>query len=184
LEQLRYASDAPDNKPSCYGNWNRSYRYRGFGSYYFGGIEDTERQRVSEGIQSNLRAQITALQRDFDSRTELIFQALGIKQDIWITVEMRNVPSGVADYLLLLFKSDKGRISGKVRIKGSESISYFSTTANSTIPVAVPNLWLPKDDSYQVPTILEFAVVQKTDSHSTLSVYTAGWIDTRGREPH
>jgi hypothetical protein len=48
----------------------------------------------------------------------------------------------------------------------------------------VPNLWLPKEQQYKIPTILEYAVTQKTEPDATLSIFTQGWIDTRGREPH
>lgn len=147
----------------------------GFGSYYFDDSKD---------IQRDLKSQISRLQANFDTRTDLIFEALNIKPDVWNAVEIKSVPDGVADYLLLLFKSDKGRISGKVRIQGSNNIAYFSTTANSTIPVAVPNLWVPKEQQYKSPTILEFAVTQKTDPGAKLSIFTRGWIDSRGQEPH
>jgi hypothetical protein len=156
----------------------------GFGAYYFGKREDERQQAASDRTQNELKAQLAALQASVTDRTELIFQALNIKPDTWMPVEMKNVPPGVADYLLLLFVSDKGRITGKVRIKGSDQICFFSTTANNRTPVAVPNLWLPKDQHYAMPTILEFAVTHKTEPDATLSIFTQGWIDTRGREPH
>ena len=156
----------------------------GFGAYRYGKIEDAETKLASDAAQQALKEQLAAFQANFNEKTELVFQALGIKQDVWLTVEMKNVPPGVTDYLLLLFTSDKGRISGKARIQGSDIISSFSTTVNNKIPVAVPNLWVEKDQSYKVPTVLEFAVTQKTESDSTLSIYTQGWIDSRGREPH
>ncbi len=156
----------------------------GFGSYYFGKLEDAAAQRKADDTQHDLKTQIAALQAKFDAKTDLIFQALNIKQDVWISVEIKNVPPGVTDYLLLLFKSDKGRISGKVRVQGSPNIAYFSTTTNNTLPVAVPNLWLPQAGHYQMPTIIEFAVTEKTDADATLSIFTQGWIDSRGREPH
>jgi hypothetical protein len=131
-----------------------------------------------------LKNQIAAFQADFNKRTELIYEALGVKQDVWTDIEIKNVPDGATDYLLLLFKSNKGRISGKVRIKGSQSVSSFSTTANDTIPVAVPNLWIPALKQYQVPTILEFSVTEKTATDAGLSIFTQGWVDSRGTEPH
>src|SRR3984893_9709198 len=111
----------------------------GFGAYRYGKIEDAETKRASDASQQALKEQLAALQANFNEKTELVFQALGIKQDVWLTVEMKNVPPGVTDYLLLLFTSDKGRISGKARIQGSDIISSFSTTVNNKIPVAVPN---------------------------------------------
>jgi hypothetical protein len=69
-------------------------------------------------------------------------------------------------------------------VQGSPNIAYFSTTTNDTLPVALPNLWLPKEQHYQIPTIMEFAVTEKTVPDATLSIFTQGWIDRRGREPH
>jgi hypothetical protein len=53
-----------------------------------------------------------------------------------------------------------------------------------TARVAVPNLWLPKQQHYKTPTILEYSVTQKTELDATLSIFTQGWIDSAGREPH
>ncbi len=159
----------------------------GFGSYYFGKLEETENERESDIAQNELKARINELQANtsqLSDKTELIYQALKVKEETWMEVEMKNVPPGVTDYLLLLFASDKGRISGKVRIKGSENISSFSTTANNKVPVALRNLWLPKENQYKVPTIMEFTVTEKTEPDASLSIYTQGWIDSRGREPH
>jgi len=158
----------------------------GFGSYYYGKVEEEKNKRESNKAQDELKAQIRELQLNtshISDQTELIFQALKVKAETWLEVEMKNVPPGVTDYLLLRFTSDKGRISGKVRIKGSESISSFSTTANNKVPVAVRNLWLPKEGQYKVPTIMEFTVTEKTEPDASLSIYTQGWIDSKGREP-
>jgi len=158
----------------------------GFGSYYFGKLEEQKNKEESERTQSELRARIQALQANtaqISDRTELIYQAMKIQTETWFDVEMKNVPSGVADYLLLLFTSDKGRISGKVRVKGSEHIASFSTTANSKLPVAVRNAWSLQDGHYNIPTILQFSVTEKTDPDASLSIYTQGWIDSRGTEP-
>jgi hypothetical protein len=156
----------------------------GLGSYYFGKVEDAETQRKADETQHELKAQITKLQANFDAKTDLIFKALNVKQDVWTAVKIESIPPGVADYLLLLFKSDKGRISGEVRVQGSSNIAYFSTTTNDTLPVAVPNLWLPQEQQYKVPTVIEFAVTEKTTPDATLSIFTQGWVDRRGREPH
>jgi hypothetical protein len=159
----------------------------GFGSYYYGKLEERESKLESDKAQNELKSQIKELQTNtsqINNKTELIFQALNIKAETWVEVEMKSVPPGVTDYLLLLFASNKGRISGKVRIKGSDSISSFSTTANNSIPVAVRNLWLPKEGHYKMPTILEFTVNEKTEPDASFSIYTSGWIDSAGQEPH
>lgn len=156
----------------------------GFGSFYFGKVEERQNREASSKTQTDLRAQIAQLQSSFDSKTELIFQAMNIKPDVWTEVKLHDAPSSVADFVLMLFRSDRGRISGKVRIKGSKNIAFFSTSSNSRIPVAVANVWDEKTKLYTDPSVLEFAVTEKTDNTATLSVFIAGWIDSRGQEPH
>jgi hypothetical protein len=80
--------------------------------------------------------------------------------------------------------SNIGRISGKVRIKGSQDVSPFYTTVNNTVPVAVRNLWVPAEGKYKIPTIMEFSITEKPTPDASLRIYTAGWVDSQGREPH
>lgn len=148
----------------------------GLGSYYYGNRESDEKQR-------DLKSQIASLQANLGKKIDLFYEALKVKQDVWIAIKTDTVPPTSA-YLLLLFKSDKGRISGKIRVQGSENISYFSTTANDTMPIAVPNLWLPQERHYKTPIIVEFAVTEKTVADASLSIFTQGWIDDLGQEPH
>jgi hypothetical protein len=115
---------------------------------------------------------------------ELVFQSAELKQEVWTEVEMKDVPPGVADYVLVLFRSNIGRISGKVRIKGSQDVSPFYTTVNNTVPVAVRNLWVPAEGKYKIPTIMEFSITEKPTPDASLRIYTAGWVDSQGREPH
>jgi hypothetical protein len=157
--------------------------FGGFGSYFFGKLNQAKTQNKSDEIQRDLKAQIVKLQATFDAKTDLIFQALKVKEDVWIAVNTNTVPPGVAEYLLLIFKSDKGRISGKVRVQGSDNIASFSTSVNDTLPVAVANLWVPKEHQYKIPTVIEFTVTEKTAADSSLSIFTQGWIDSLGREP-
>jgi hypothetical protein len=158
-----------------------------FGSYHYGKLEEAENKRESDKAQNELKTQIKELQATTSKNTdtmELIYKAVKVKTEAWMEVEMKNVAQGLADYLLLLFTSDKGRISGKVRIKGSENVASFSTTANNRVPVALPNLWLPKEGQYKIPTIMEFTVTEKTEPDASLSIYTQGFIWSRGQEPH
>jgi len=156
----------------------------GFGSFYFGKMEERQNREASGKTQSELRGQIAQLQSSFDSKIDLIFQTMNIKPDVWAEVKLNDVPSGVADFALFLFRTDRGRISGRVRIKGSKNIAFFSTSANANTPVAVANVWDEKGKQYADPTILEFSVTEKTENTATLSIFTAGWIDLRGQEPH
>jgi hypothetical protein len=158
----------------------------GFGSYYFGKLEEEANKQKSVRAQDELRARIQQLQAStsqIGDKTELIYQAMKIQEETWFDVEMKNVPPGVADYLLLLFTSDKGRISGKLRVKGSDHVASFSTTANNKVPVAVRNAWSPEEGHYKIPTVLQFSVTEKTEADASLSIYTQGWIDSRGTEP-
>ena len=98
-------------------------------------------------------------------------------------LEAETVPPTAA-YLLLLFRSDKGRIDGKVRVKGSKNIAAFSTTANDTVPLAIQNVWSASAKKYNWPVTLELAVTEKTQSDAALSILTQGWIDDLGQEPH
>ncbi len=159
----------------------------GYGSYHFGKIEEKKKEEIASKEQNILKEQLAQLQSnttDIQQMMELVYQESKALEEVWTEVEMKNVPPSVTDYLLLLFISDKGRIAGKVRVKGSEYISSFSTTANDKTPIALRNLWLPSENQYKVPTIMEFTISEKTEADSTLSIYTAGWIDTRGTEPH
>ena len=155
----------------------------GFGSYYYGKTEEKEKQAKSEETQRSLESRLAKFQATFDAKTDLIFQALKVKQDVWISIETKTVPPTSA-YLLLLFRSDKGRINGKVRVQGSENTSYFSTTANDTVPVAIQNLWISQERRYKTLIIIEFTVTEKTEPDSTLNIFTHGWIDDLGQEPH
>jgi len=148
---------------------------------YFGRLDAAKQRKETEAAQA---AVSTMLSKISENTVALLARSTAAPTDVWNEVEMKNVPPGVTDYLLLLFVADKGRISGKVRIKGSGVVSSFSTTANSKVPLAVPNLWLPKQQHYKIPTVLEYAVTQKTELDATLSIFTQGWIDSAGREPH
>jgi hypothetical protein len=69
-------------------------------------------------------------------------------------------------------------------MKDSKNEYPFSTTANNQIPLAVKNLWLSENGYYKIPTVLEFIITEKTEADATLSIYTQGYIDSRGTEPH
>lgn len=173
----------------------------GFGSYHFGKKEDREKARASEKREAilndqvlNLNSQVVNLNKQLDAvqsstaethrMLSLIFKSGGLAQEEWTEVQLKNVPEGVADYIILLFISDKGRVSGKVRIKDSNVEYPFTTTANNRIPLAIKNLWLPEKGHYKIPAVLEFLITEKTETDATLSIYTQGWIDSRGTEPH
>jgi hypothetical protein len=131
----------------------------------------------------DLQFKLEKFELALNKNTEEIFRAMKIKADVWTPIQVNSVPPG-ADYLLLLFRSDKGRVSGKVRVQGSQNEAWFSTTVNDTIPVTVANLWIQAEKSYKSPTVIEFTIMEKTDETATLSILTAGWVYRRGREPH
>lgn len=174
----------------------------GFASFYYGKIEELDKDRVATQEKNELKTEIVILKSNTthikadssqiktdtseikESVGKLLIRTNSLKKDVWAKLEMKNVPPGVTDYLLLLFTSDKGRITGKIRIKGSQETSTFSTTANDTIPVALRNLWIPDQRQYKVPTIIEYSITEKTDAKAALSIYTQGYINYRGAEPH
>jgi hypothetical protein len=155
----------------------------GYGSFHFKGLADKERQAKSDNEQSELHSRIEKLQNTYEANTTLLFSALKIKQEEWVELKTETVPPTTA-YLLLLFRSDKGRIDGKVRVKGSKNIAVFSTTANDTVPLAIQNVWSASTKKYNWPVTLELAVTEKTQSDAALSILTQGWIDDLGQEPH
>jgi hypothetical protein len=141
--------------------------------------------RISSAADKlDLQLKLDKFEAALNKNTEQIFRAMKIKVDVWTPIEVNSVPPGVTDYLLLLFRSDRGRISGKVRVVGSQNEAWFSTTVNDTIPVSVANLWMAAEKSYKSPTVIEFTIVERTDEAATLTILTAGWVDSRGREPH
>jgi hypothetical protein len=145
-------------------------------------------QREKAALQAQLDTVQTQLQKfeaALDKNTTAVLQAAKITpDDQWQSVELNSVPPGVADYALMLFRSDRGRITGKVRMKGSKTETAFSTSANDKLPLAVPNVWDVGGGHYQIPTVLEYAVTQSTDPAGRLSIFTAGWIDFLGQQPH
>lgn len=158
-----------------------------YGSFHFGKAQAAATAKESESIQNRLHDQIEELKQNVSAQaehTKLIGEFLNVKPDQWQSVELKNIPPGVADYAMLLFQTSEGRISGKTRMKGSQLTTMFSTTPNSKTPVAVGNHWDIKSGQYASPAILEFAVTEQTAPNATLKILTAGWIDTRGREPH
>ena len=163
----------------------------GYGSYHFGNIEQSVRDKKTDELKNQVSS-LEAMTAKITKQNKLIYQSIvgddadwkvGDDAD-WKELEMKRVPPGFTDYLLLLFTSDKGRISGKVRIKGSTEETSFSTTANNKIPVALRNLWVPEENQYRVPTVMQFMITEKTDPNASLSIFTHGFIDTRGNEPH
>jgi hypothetical protein len=159
----------------------------GYCSYHFGKKEAIQKETQNRKEQESLKKEISSLHAmttEMYKKTDLIYQNANIKEEVWMELEMKHVPPGVTDYLLLLFVSDKGRISGKARIKGSNDVTSFSTTANNRIPVVLRNLWVSEKNQYKIPTIMEFTITEKTEPDASLSIYTQGWIDTAGTEPH
>jgi hypothetical protein len=164
---------------SALGGWGAAYVARTSAE------ADATASRVRlERDKADLNAKLEKFEAALNQNTEQIFKAMNIKRDVWQSVTIDSVPPGVTDYILLLFRSDRGRISGKARVQGAKAEVSFSTTVNDTIPVAVPNLWLPDQKQYKSPTVVEFALTEMTDAGATLTVLTKGWIDSRGREPH
>jgi hypothetical protein len=113
---------------------------------------------------------------------ELIFQSDKLTEDTWTEMELKNAPPGAAEYALLRFTCNQGVIIGKARIKGSPYTSMFFTDVD--VPVAIRNVFEPTHGSYKIPTILEFAIVQRPLPDAKLQIYTRGWVEPQWRIPH
>jgi len=153
-----------------------------FGSSIY---KDRSAQRDKAAQQktiNDLTAQVAKFEAALNKNTEVILASQLVKPDDKWSVELKNIPTSVADYALLLFRSDRGRITGKVRLAGSNTETLFSTAANDKLPIAVPNVW--ETNSYRSPAVLEYAITSTTDPSAHLSILTAGWIDFRGQQPH
>lgn len=134
------------------------------GAFGLAHYKDAESARSSEKIREELAT--------IKTNTSILVQSVSVKQDTWVSLKLDMVPRGVADYLLMLFRSDRGRMIGKVRVQGSDKISTFSTTANDKLPVSIPNLW--RGDQYATPTIIEYSVTETSDPAARLTILTAG----------
>ncbi len=146
--------------------------------------ERAETVRRLERDKADLHAELTKLREAIDKNTKQVFKALNLKPEVWQSFKTDSVPSPVADYIMLLFRTDRGRVLGKVRVKGSSIETPFSTTANKDLPVLVPNVWDPDEQHYIDPTFVEFVVTETIDPTAALTILTKGWIDTLGQEPH
>jgi len=159
----------------------------GLVSYLFGKIEERNKDKATKIEQRELKDEISflkAMTAKIAEQNDLIYQSTTESDEEWHDLEMKHVPPGVTDYLLLIFVSDLGRILGKVRIKGSTEETSFSTTANNRTPVALRNLWIPLENKYKTPTIMQYMISEKTHPQSSLKIYTKGFIFSRGMEPH
>lgn|GEM_PF-2614786 len=157
-----------------------------FGAYHFGKQEDDEKDRLSNQKQAELQKELTDLKSmntRMDANIDLLVRTAIPKSEIWAQIDASSYAPPTAAYINLLFKSDKGLIAGKVRIKGSSETYSFSTTSNNEIPIAVRNVWDADSKSYKTPTTVEYLVTEKSNISANLSIYTHGWIDALGNEP-
>lgn len=74
------------------------------------------------------------------------------------------------DYLYLVFKSTTGIIRGKIKIKGADEIYSFSSLPNTTLPIAVRNLWLPEKHHFRKLPTIQYKISEKTNINATLSI--------------
>ena len=111
----------------------------GFGHFYYEKKEQDAKDKAAESTISILESKLNKVQSN-TAKIDLIYQNTKPIEEKWTEVELKNVPDAVADYVLLLFSSNKGRILGKARVKGTNDIYSFSTTSNNTTPVAIRNL--------------------------------------------
>ena len=93
--------------------------------------------------------------------------------------EVKAIPSFAEDFLLI-FKSNLGLITGYVRVKGAKELYRFSTKGNDQTPVVIHSRWLPQENKYQYPPVLELIIDHQSDEKAVLNVFTKGWLFPKG----
>jgi flagellar basal body-associated protein FliL len=160
----------------------------GLGSYYFGKREDEKKEVQSAAAQTKLQKRVNALQgklsqiqsntESIDQKISLIFKSSETKKNKWNEVKV-SAPV-FADYIVVLFRSSSGDISGNARIRGTKEIYPFSTKVNNRLPLAVHNLWLQDKKQYMSNPILEYEITETSDEKNTLSIFSAGYRMSSG----
>ena len=84
----------------------------------------------------------------------------------WLEKVINEVATGMTTKILLLFKSSNNRITGKVRVKGTNDEYLFSTTVNNLNPI---NLDIPLDCNY--PIIIEYSITDQVNPKAILSIH-------------
>lgn len=160
----------------------------GFGSYYFGNKETARKEKEAADSQEKLQDRINDLQNklisiqsstaSIDQKISLIFKSDESATNKW--TEVKILAPVIADYVLLTFRSSAGKISGKARIKGTETVYPFSTLVNERIPLAIKNPWLPDKKQYMTDPILEYEITETSDEKNSLSIFSAGYRMSSG----
>lgn len=93
----------------------------------------------------------------------------------WIRIDFVNVTEGTVDcsgmdFIFLLFKASSGIINGKIKIKGSELIYPFFTSANSNLPLSIKNQFIPEKGHYIRFPDFEYQITEKPDRWSELNI--------------
>jgi len=106
----------------------------GFGSYYFGNKEAARKEKEAADSQKKLQDRINDLQNkltsiqsstaSIDEKINLIFKSDKSATNKW--TEVKVLALAIADYVLLIFRSSAGKISGNACIKGTDIIYPFS----------------------------------------------------------
>ena len=152
----------------------------GWASYCYGHRRAKEKDRIIRQQLNDLNANTTGINK----KRDLILRISAAPNETWTEIILETVPGSVAGYILMLFTSDRGRVSGKVRIKGSHEEYPFSTTANDRFPIVIRNLWVLETRHDKVPVVLEWIITEKTEAGASLNMWTEGWLETHDREPH
>ena len=160
----------------------------GFGSYYFGNKGTAKKEKDAADSQEKLQDRINDLQNkltsiqsstaSIDQKISLIFKSDESATNKW--TEVKVLAPAIADYVLLIFRSSAGKISGNARIKGTETVYPFSTLVNERIPLAIKNHWLPDKKQYMTDPILEYEITETSDEKNSLSIFSAGYRMSSG----
>ncbi|MBC8418135.1 MAG: hypothetical protein H8E10_06020 [Desulfobacterales bacterium] len=163
-----------------------------FGSYFFG-KQDAEKKEKQAAISreqdqrriAELQDKLAAIQTDTSSIPainqkidKLLFQSTEGPHEEWQSIKMIEVApwfggEGI-DHIFLVFKSSSGVIDGKIRIEGADEIYSFSTLINSTLPIAVRNLWLPEKKHFRKLPTIQYKITRKSIEKAMLSIVMVG----------
>lgn len=160
----------------------------GLGQYYLGKLESEKKDRDAAVAERKLQDKLNALKVNLVNIEQDTSSLTSIKQTVdtillqssdkagvgWKEIEMIKVavwfPGRSVDFMFLLFQSSSGIIRGNVRVKGADEIYSFSTDANTSLPVAIRNLWLQEKNQFQSFPVIEYKIMNKTDENATLNI--------------
>lgn len=148
------------------------------GKNYYGKKESEKKEAEWQKKFDEIRSE-KALNIDIDRKIDLLLlKSSEEPREEWNSVNMIDIADWfggeVIDYMYFVFKSSSGIIRGELRIKGTEEEYSFSTMANTNLPIAVRNLYLPEKGHFRKLPTIEYRITEKTDPFAVLSIVMVG----------